>query len=82
MVGDRLDTDIEFGNAHGMSTLLLMSGVTSPTMLAAVNQPTSIPRMRLNDDLLPDSVRERKFRNFHRPEFVLDRLSSLRELLS
>jgi len=28
MVGDRLDTDIQFGHNGGMKTLLVMSGVT------------------------------------------------------
>lgn len=32
MVGDRLDTDIAFGNSHGMASLLVLSGVTSPDM--------------------------------------------------
>lgn len=30
MVGDRLNTDIEFGNQSGTSTLLVMTGVTQP----------------------------------------------------
>ena len=29
MVGDRIDTDIEFGNAAGVSTALVLTGVTS-----------------------------------------------------
>ena len=32
MVGDRLDTDIAFGNTHGLSSLLVYSGVTTPEM--------------------------------------------------
>jgi 4-nitrophenyl phosphatase len=33
MVGDRLDTDIEFGKTGGLSTLLVMTGVTTPSAL-------------------------------------------------
>jgi len=29
MVGDRLDTDIAFGNDNGLSSILVLSGVTS-----------------------------------------------------
>ena len=29
MIGDRLDTDIEFGKAHGLNTVLVLSGVTA-----------------------------------------------------
>ena len=34
MVGDRLYTDIETGNRHGMTSILVMSGETTPEMLA------------------------------------------------
>ena len=34
MVGDRLETDILGGINAGVSTILLMSGVTDPAMLA------------------------------------------------
>lgn len=38
MVGDRLDTDIEFGNAGGAKTLLVLSGVTTEgTLLSPDN---------------------------------------------
>jgi phosphoglycolate/pyridoxal phosphate phosphatase family enzyme len=36
MVGDRLDTDIEFGNRGGMGTCLVLSGVTSEEDLKAL----------------------------------------------
>ncbi|MNI77502.1 Ribonucleotide monophosphatase NagD [compost metagenome] len=35
MIGDRLDTDIQFGASHGMHTALVLSGVTSLDDLAA-----------------------------------------------
>jgi phosphoglycolate/pyridoxal phosphate phosphatase family enzyme len=35
MVGDRLNTDIAFGNAHGARTALVMTGVTTDEDLAA-----------------------------------------------
>lgn len=38
MVGDRLDTDILFGNKNGLKTLLVMSGVTNQKMLQELSQ--------------------------------------------
>lgn len=34
MIGDRLDTDIAFGHAHGMRTVLVLTGVTTQDMLS------------------------------------------------
>jgi len=38
MIGDRLDTDIQFGKNGGIATLLVMTGVTNETNLS--NAPT------------------------------------------
>lgn len=35
MIGDRLDSDIEFGNGAGFTSVLVQTGVTSPAMLAS-----------------------------------------------
>lgn len=40
-VGDRLDTDILFGNANGMKSLLVMTGVTSAQTMIDLKQGTS-----------------------------------------
>eukprot|EP00730_Choanoeca_flexa_P013816 TRINITY_DN5746_c0_g1_i1.p1 TRINITY_DN5746_c0_g1~~TRINITY_DN5746_c0_g1_i1.p1 ORF type:complete len:305 (+),score=67.06 TRINITY_DN5746_c0_g1_i1:154-1068(+) len=46
MVGDRLDTDIVFGNTTGMTTVLVLSGVTKMTQvtneLSAESQPDEV----------------------------------------
>lgn len=39
-VGDRLDTDILFGNANGMKSLLVMTGVTSAQTMIDLGQGT------------------------------------------
>ena len=33
MIGDRLNTDIEFGKSGGLATLLVMTGMSLPTGL-------------------------------------------------
>jgi len=39
MVGDRLDTDVVFGNDNGLSSVLVLSGVTTEArLLSAANQ--------------------------------------------
>lgn len=48
-VGDRLDTDIRFGNENGMKSLLVMTGVTTAAMLAALADGTE-------EEPLPDFI--------------------------
>jgi 4-nitrophenyl phosphatase/phosphoglycolate phosphatase len=43
MVGDRLDTDIAFGNKNGVNTLLVMSGVTREEDIRAIGDKDLIP---------------------------------------
>ena len=40
-VGDRLDTDIRFGNENGMASLLVMSGVTTAEKLRHLGEGTT-----------------------------------------
>ena len=40
IVGDRLDTDIQFGVASGMQSLLVMTGVTTPEKLQSIGMGT------------------------------------------
>ena len=49
MVGDRLDTDIEFGKNGGLKTLLVLSGVTREEELQRILKDTS-------SDKLPDFI--------------------------
>lgn len=50
MVGDRLSTDIEFGNAGGLSTLLVLTGITHESELNSIENPLHVP------DFYVDSV--------------------------
>lgn len=51
MVGDRLDTDMEFGLRGGLSTALVLSGVTTEAELLAEGNTT---RPECYMDQLPD----------------------------
>eukprot|EP01156_Anaeramoeba_ignava_P017735 Anaeramoba_ignava/a89913_64.p3 GENE.a89913_64~~a89913_64.p3 ORF type:complete len:248 (-),score=86.15 a89913_64:3423-4166(-) len=43
MIGDRLDTDIQFGNSCGIQTICLLSGVTSEEEIIQCKNPELIP---------------------------------------
>ncbi|TBU41099.1 2-phosphoglycolate phosphatase [Dichomitus squalens] len=43
MVGDRLNTDIEFGKAGGLSTLLVLSGITKESEITGPNASPTVP---------------------------------------
>jgi 4-nitrophenyl phosphatase len=42
-VGDRLSTDIEFGNAGGLSTLLVLTGITLESELGSIDNALHVP---------------------------------------
>lgn len=58
MVGDRLDTDIQFGLQGGLSTALVLSGVTTEEELLS---ETNTTRPEYYMDKLPDllSIKDR-----------------------
>ncbi|KAF4323700.1 hypothetical protein BBI17_001004 [Phytophthora kernoviae] len=43
MVGDRLSTDIEFGNAGGLHTLLVLTGITHESELSSIDSELHVP---------------------------------------
>ncbi|CDO68604.1 hypothetical protein BN946_scf184996.g35 [Trametes cinnabarina] len=43
MVGDRLNTDIEFGKAGGLSTLLVLTGITKENEISGPNASPTVP---------------------------------------
>ncbi|CAI5715305.1 unnamed protein product [Hyaloperonospora brassicae] len=43
MVGDRLSTDIEFGNAGGLHTLLVLTGITHESELGSIANAVHVP---------------------------------------
>ncbi|KAI0752852.1 2-phosphoglycolate phosphatase [Daedaleopsis nitida] len=43
MVGDRLNTDIEFGKAGGLATLLLSAGITKESEITGPNASPTVP---------------------------------------
>jgi len=67
MVGDRLDTDIEFGNLYGLTTILVLSGVTDraevESLVSKVNKSSSgtvadDEELRVSRLRIPDYVME------------------------
>jgi phosphoglycolate/pyridoxal phosphate phosphatase family enzyme len=54
IVGDRLETDIRMGREAGMATAVVLTGVTTPELLAASDIQPDVVLRRL-DELLPDS---------------------------
>lgn len=43
MIGDRLSTDIRFGNLGGLQTILVFSGVTDPSQVESIQDPAEKP---------------------------------------
>jgi len=57
MVGDRLETDIRMGQQAGMATAVVLTGVTTPQVLAASDIEPDYVLKRV-DELLPDPQTE------------------------
>ena len=54
IVGDRLETDVRMGHEAGMATAVVLTGVTTPELLAASDIQPDVVLRRL-DELLPES---------------------------
>ncbi|KDN32893.1 hypothetical protein RSAG8_14019, partial [Rhizoctonia solani AG-8 WAC10335] len=48
MIGDRLDTDIQFGKNGGLDTLLVLSGVTHLSDISGPNASPTVPDYVVN----------------------------------
>lgn len=48
MVGDRLNTDIAFGKAGGLGTLLVLTGITKESQLDAASNPVAVPEFYID----------------------------------
>lgn len=48
MVGDRLNTDIEFGRAGGLGTLLVLTGVSKEAEIHPTSNPPVVPEFYIN----------------------------------
>lgn len=56
MVGDRFDTDILFGNANGLKTFLVMSGVSNEKMLQELSQCDNVEAKKMMPNYVANSL--------------------------